>query len=50
MSELINNSQKRKERLKELILKLHQGESAEVVRQVCPRARSWNSVIFMELF
>jgi DUF438 domain-containing protein len=33
MSELINNSQKRKERLKELILKLHQGDSAEVVRQ-----------------
>lgn len=33
MSELINNSKKRKEQLKELILKLHRGESAEVVRQ-----------------
>lgn len=33
MSELINNSKFRKERLKELILKLHHGESAEAVRQ-----------------
>lgn len=33
MSELINNSRYRKERLKELILKLHEGESAETVRQ-----------------
>ena len=33
MSELINNSRYRKERLKELILKLHQGESPEVVRK-----------------
>lgn len=33
MSELINNSKFRKERLKELILKLHKGESAEKVRQ-----------------
>lgn len=33
MSELINNSQYRKERLKELILKLHEGESPEIVRQ-----------------
>jgi uncharacterized protein len=33
MSELINNSRYRKERLKELILKLHEGESAEKVRQ-----------------
>ncbi|TKG89843.1 DUF438 domain-containing protein [Puteibacter caeruleilacunae] len=33
MSELINNSKYRKERLKELILKLHEGESAEVVKQ-----------------
>ena len=32
MSELINNSKFRKEQLKELILKLHQGESAESVR------------------
>jgi len=32
MSELINNSKYRKERLKELILKLHEGESAETVR------------------
>ncbi|HPF52369.1 MAG TPA: DUF438 domain-containing protein [Draconibacterium sp.] len=32
MSELINNSKYRKEQLKELILKLHQGESAENVR------------------
>jgi uncharacterized protein len=32
MSELINNSRYRKERLKELILKLHNGESAEKVR------------------
>jgi DUF438 domain-containing protein len=33
MSELINNSRSRKNRLKELILKLHNGESAETVRQ-----------------
>ncbi len=33
MSELINNSFERKKRLKELILKLHTGESKEVVRQ-----------------
>ncbi len=33
MSELINNSIERKKRLKELILKLHTGESQEVVRQ-----------------
>ena len=33
MSELINNSQFRKDRLKELILKLHEGESAETVRR-----------------
>lgn len=33
MSELINNSRYRKERLKELILKLHDGESADRVRQ-----------------
>ncbi len=33
MSELINNSKYRKERLKELILKLHQGESAEAVKK-----------------
>lgn len=33
MSELINNSRFRKERLKELILKLHEGESPEKVRQ-----------------
>ena len=33
MSELINNSIERKKRLKELILKLHTGESHEVVRQ-----------------
>lgn len=33
MSELINNSKYRKERLKELILKLHEGESPELVRQ-----------------
>ncbi|MBN2615962.1 MAG: DUF438 domain-containing protein [Bacteroidales bacterium] len=32
MSELINNSRYRKERLKELILKLHEGESAAQVR------------------
>jgi hypothetical protein len=32
MSELINNSKYRKEHLKELILKLHEGESAEKVR------------------
>lgn len=32
MSELINNSKYRKEQLKQLILKLHQGESAEDVR------------------
>jgi uncharacterized protein len=33
MSELINNSTERKKKLKELILKLHAGESEEVVRQ-----------------
>ena len=33
MSELINNSTERKKRLKELILKLHRGESQETVRQ-----------------
>ena len=33
MSELINNSDYRKGRLKELILKLHEGESAESVRK-----------------
>lgn len=33
MSELINNSKHRKELLKELILKLHDGESPEKVRQ-----------------
>jgi hypothetical protein len=32
MNELINNSRYRKDRLKELILKQHQGESAEIVR------------------
>jgi DUF438 domain-containing protein len=32
MSELINNSTERKKRLKELILKLHTGESQESVR------------------
>ncbi len=32
MSELINNSEKRKSRLKELILKLHHGESEQSVR------------------
>lgn len=33
MSELINNSRFRKEKLKELILKLHKGESADAVKQ-----------------
>jgi hypothetical protein len=33
MSELINNSDYRKKRLKELILKLHEGESPDSVRQ-----------------
>ncbi|WP_303921285.1 DUF438 domain-containing protein [Draconibacterium sediminis] len=33
MSELINNSKYRKEQLKHLILKLHQGESADSVRK-----------------
>ena len=33
MSELINNSQERKSKLKRLILKLHEGESQEKVRQ-----------------
>ncbi|WP_319590189.1 DUF438 domain-containing protein [uncultured Draconibacterium sp.] len=33
MSELINNSKYRKEQLKQLILKLHKGESAERVRE-----------------
>jgi uncharacterized protein len=33
MSELINNSSERKKKLKELILKLHHGETQETVRQ-----------------
>lgn len=33
MSELINNSENRKEKLKQLILKLHEGESAGAVRK-----------------
>lgn len=33
MSELINNSKYRKDKLKELILKLHEGESADEVRK-----------------
>ena len=33
MSELINNSRYRKDRLKELILKLHEGESPDQVRK-----------------
>jgi len=33
MSELINNSEKRKAQLKELILKLHQGDRPEAVRE-----------------
>lgn len=33
MSELINNSQERQAKLKKLILKLHDGESAEAVRE-----------------
>lgn len=33
MSELINNSQKRKELLKHLILKLHEGEAPDIVRK-----------------
>lgn len=33
MSELINNSRFRKEKLKELILKLHEGKSPELVRE-----------------
>lgn len=33
MSELINNSQKRKAQLKELILKLHKGDNQEAVRE-----------------
>ena len=33
MSELINNSQYRKERLKVLILKLYEGESADSVKK-----------------
>lgn len=33
MSELINNSRSRKDRLKELILKLHEGESPDLVRK-----------------
>jgi DUF438 domain-containing protein len=32
MSELINNSDDRKKKLKELILKLHKGESEQQVR------------------
>ena len=32
MSELINNSNERKKKLKELILKLHQGDSEQAVR------------------
>ncbi|MDZ7370174.1 MAG: DUF438 domain-containing protein [candidate division KSB1 bacterium] len=33
MSELINNTEKRKQLLKHMILKLHEGESAEAVRE-----------------
>jgi uncharacterized protein len=33
MSELINNSEERKKKLKELILKLHKGESEAEVRK-----------------
>ena len=33
MSELINNSEERKSKLKELILKLHAGESEEEVKK-----------------
>ncbi|HCX64673.1 MAG TPA: PAS domain S-box protein, partial [Eubacteriaceae bacterium] len=33
MSEHINNSQQRKEKLKELILKLHDGENFEEVKE-----------------
>ena len=33
MSELINNSENRKKKLKELILKLHDGQSQETVRE-----------------
>lgn len=40
MSELINNSNERKKKLKELILKLHQGESENQVRQELMRSLS----------
>lgn len=40
MSELINNSQERKRTLKELILKLHAGESEEMVRKKLLRSLS----------
>ena len=33
MSELINNSRHRKDQLKKLILKLHEGESPALVKQ-----------------
>lgn len=33
MSELINNSQKRKELLKHMILQLHEGEAPDLVRK-----------------
>ena len=33
MSELINNIEKRKQLLKHMILQLHEGREAEVVRQ-----------------
>ena len=33
MSELINNSEKKKELLKHLILQLHKGEAPDIVRR-----------------
>ena len=51
MSELINNSQKRKELLKHLILKLHEGEAPDIVRKKLIellRAIPYNEVVEVE--
>lgn len=51
MSELINNSQERKKKLKELILKLHEGENQEKVREELTSTLSkvpYNEVVEVE--
>lgn len=51
MSELINNSQERKKKLKELILKLHEGENQEKVGEELTSTLSkvpYNEVVEVE--